>query len=258
MPPAISDEETSEYGEAAAPKSSSRSKKTAPGSRDGKGTLDVVIRSGIDNGDAGEDDQAEEGNEEEGSGEDLGDDEFIVEKILSHMVDPRDGSLKFKVKWEGWEKKSDQTWEEFDNLRENASDALDEYLASVGGRDKILEDSKTALKTKKRGRPAIGTPTNGTKRRRNESHPGSETPPASGKPWKTPQGTWEDHVESIDACHDESTGKLIVYLTWKDGHKTQHDTKTVYSRCPQKMLQFYERHVKIVMQSSDGTTKDES
>ncbi|KAI1770351.1 hypothetical protein F4818DRAFT_446326 [Hypoxylon cercidicola] len=254
MPPPISDEEASEYGEVAGPKSS-RGKKTA---RDDRQTLDVIIRSGIENGEAGDDDQAEEGGEEEGPDEDLGDDEFIVEKILNHMVNPRDGSLKFKVKWEGWERKSDQTWEEYDNLRENASDVLDEYLARVGGLDKILEDSKTALKTKKRGRPSLGTPTNGAKRRRNESHPDSETPPASRKSWTPPQGLWEDHVESIDACHDESTGKLIVYLTWKDGHKTQHDTKTVYSRCPQKMLQFYERHVKIVMQSSDDAAKDES
>ncbi|KAI6091465.1 heterochromatin protein one [Hypoxylon rubiginosum] len=258
MPPAISDEEASEYGEATAPKSSTRGKKAASSSRDAEGTLDVVIRSGIVNGDAGGGDQAEEDDEEEGLGEDLGEDEFIVEKILGHMADPKDNSVKFKVKWEGWEKKSDQTWEDYDNLRENATDVLDEYLASVGGLDKILEDSKTALKTKKRGRPALGTPTNGAKRRRNDSHPGSETPPVSGRVWRTPTGSWENDVESIDACHDEATGKLIVYLTWKDGHKTQHDTKTVYSRCPQKMLQFYERHVKIVMQSSDGPTKDEA
>ncbi|KAI0168994.1 heterochromatin protein one [Hypoxylon sp. FL1284] len=253
MPPAISDEEASEFGDAAAPRSSSRGKDGPKKDEQ----LDVVIRSGIDNGDAGDDDQPEEA-EEEGSDEDLGEDEFIVEKILGHMVDPKDGSLKFKVKWEGYEKKSDQTWEEYDNLRENASDVLDEYLESVGGRDRIIEESKAALKTKKRGRPAMGTPTNGTKRRRNESHPGSETPPASGRSWKPPAGSWEDHVESIDACHDESTGKLIVYLTWRNGHKTQHDTRTVYSRCPQKMLQFYERHVKIVMQSSDGTKEEEN
>lgn len=42
-------------------------------------------------------------------------------------------------------------------------------------------------------------------------------------------------IASIDACHDENTGKLVVYLTWKNGHKTQHDTKIVYSRCPQKV-----------------------
>jgi chromobox protein 1 len=102
-----------------------------------------------------------------------------------------------------------------------------------------MEEAQTALKTKKRGRPSMGTPVNGTKRRRNGSHPASTTPPASStRAWKPPAGSWEDHVESIDACHDENTGKLIVYLTWKDGQKTQHDTKVIYQRCPQKVCTY--------------------
>ncbi|KAH8160251.1 hypothetical protein CIB48_g8004 [Xylaria polymorpha] len=211
--------------------------------------LDVV---GDDGAKGDQDEENEEG--EEGD-EDLEEDEYIVEKILAHVLEA-DGSLKYKVKWEGYEKKADQTWEEESNLRENAAVVLDEYLESVGGRDKILDEAQTALKTKKRGRPSAGTSTNGTKRRRNDSHPASATPPASTRGWKPPQGSWEDLVESIDACHDENTGKLTVYLTWKDGQKTQHDTKVIYSRCPQKMLQFYERHVKIVPTATE-TVKDE-
>jgi hypothetical protein len=33
------------------------------------------------------------------------------------LTDKIQGSLKYKVKWEGYEKKSDQTWEEENNLR---------------------------------------------------------------------------------------------------------------------------------------------
>lgn len=138
--------------------------------------------------------------------------------------------------------------------RENAAEILSEYLASVGGRDKIFEETDEAKKSKKRGRPTGGgTPTSG-KRSKRDSHPGSETPPASAsaqKSWKTPAGSWEEHVASIDACHDENTGKLVVYLTWKNGNKTQHGTETIYTRCPQQMLRFYERHVKIVKTTSD-------
>ncbi|KAI2636767.1 heterochromatin protein one [Xylaria nigripes] len=187
------------------------------------------------------------GDEQEDEDEDLDEDEYIVEKILGHTLEA-DGTLKFKVKWEGYEKKSDQTWEEEDNLRENAAGVLDDYLETVGGRESIMEEAQGALKNKKRGRSAAATAANGSKRRRNEDHPASTTPPAKDhkRAWKPPQGSWEDDVETIDACHDENSGKLVVYLTWKDGHKTQHDTKMIYSRCPQKMLQFYERHVKIV------------
>ncbi|KAK2074694.1 hypothetical protein P8C59_008882 [Phyllachora maydis] len=59
-------------------------------------------------------------------------------------------------------------------------------------------------------------------------------------------GHWEDHIARIDACEDEETNKLMIYLQWKNGQKTQHETKIVYQRCPQKMLQYYEQHVRIV------------
>ncbi|KAI3321354.1 hypothetical protein HD806DRAFT_206267 [Xylariaceae sp. AK1471] len=250
MPPAISDDEKSDPGDIDVPvpqkrATSNRTSAVSHDDEDDDEMMDVV-------GDA-KGDQDERGEDED---EDLEEDEYIVEKILAHVLEA-DGSLKYRVKWEGWEKKSDQTWEEEENLRENAAGVLDEYLASVGGRDKIMEEAQTALKTKKRGRPSAGTPANGTKRRRNGSHPASATPPASStRAWKPPAGSWEDHVESIDACHDENTGKLIVYLTWKDGQKTQHETKVIYQRCPQKMLQFYERHVKIVSAGGEAA-KDE-
>ncbi|KAI0540569.1 heterochromatin protein one [Xylaria digitata] len=259
MPPAISDDETSDvedFSVSITTKRASANNNEAPVTSlkdDDSGEIDNEMLDVVE-GDDTKGDQDEEG----GDDDNLDEDEYIVEKILAHVLEA-DGTLKYKVKWEGYEKKSDQTWEEEDNLRENAAGVLDEYLESVGGREKILEEAQTALKTKKRGRPSAGTPANGTKRRRNErndSHPASATPPASTRAWKPPPGSWEDQVESIDACHDENTGKLIVYLTWKDGQKTQHDTKVIYSRCPQKMLQFYERHVKIVPTGID-TVKDE-
>lgn len=123
--------------------------------------------------------------------------------------------------------------------RDNASEILKEYLESVGGREKIIEDSQTATKTKKRGRPS-GTPVNGSnkKSRRTGSHPASATPPASVTEWRPPAGSWENDVAHLDARHDENTGRLVVYLTWKNGQKTQHDTKIIYARCPQQVTIF--------------------
>lgn len=116
---------------------------------------------------------------------------------------------------------------------ENASDILAEYLLAHGGEDKILEESEKGVKGKKRGRPAASAPAAG--KRRKGDHPSDSTPPATTKAWKPPAGSWEDEVQSIDACHDENSGKLIVYLTWKNGQKTQHETKVIYQRCPQKV-----------------------
>lgn len=126
--------------------------------------------------------------------------------------------------------------------RENASIILDEYYQSVGGREKVFEDMKNALKNKKRGRPSTNTSTAGNKRARKSGvHPGDTSPPASARQaaWKPPAGSWENEIAALDAAEDEEQGKLMVYLTWKNGHRTQHDTSVIYKRCPQKVRQAY-------------------
>lgn len=124
--------------------------------------------------------------------------------------------------------------------RDNAAGALAEYFKSIGGREKIFEQTNTALKARKRGRQSQSatpaTPVE-TKRARKNGHPKDTTPPASVKEleWKPPSGSWDDDVETVDMCQDEENGTFIVYLTWKNGKKTQHPKEVVYRRCPQKV-----------------------
>ncbi|KAJ4420648.1 hypothetical protein N0V82_004213 [Gnomoniopsis sp. IMI 355080] len=149
--------------------------------------------------------------------EDLEEDEYVVEKIFEHYI------------------------------------ANDEYYESIGGKEKIFEQTKKALNGRKRQRQSkSATPVETTKAaKKQKSHPLDSTPPASAKAaeWKPPSGSWEDHVETVDMCQDENDGTFIVYLTWKNGKKTQHPKEVIYRRCPQKMLRFYERHIRI---SRDG------
>ncbi|KAK4201097.1 putative heterochromatin factor HP1 [Triangularia verruculosa] len=240
MPPAMSDSEPSDSEHRASVRRSGKKaqKHSEP------------LEEDFDEPEAQNGDVAEEDEEDE---EDDGEEEaevYVVEKILSHMIG-KDGEPLFEVKWEGYEKKADRTWEPEDNLLVNASEILNEYLKSVGGREALLNETQTALKSKKRGRKDSSTPQSSTtskRSKRNSSHPLDSEPPASAKQtaWKPPAGSWEDHIAQLDACEDEETHKLMVYLTWKNGHKTQHETSVIYSRCPQKMLQFYERHVRII------------
>lgn len=216
---------------------------------------------------------------------------YIVEKILSHRFEK--GAIKYEVKWEGYEKKADRTWEPEENLtyahrsdlignaltewnRENAQSCLDEYFERVGGKDKIMAEIQNGLKNKKRSRPQSNTPTSTSKRsRKNGDHPGESSPPATAKAvqWKPPAGSWEDQILELDACEDEEAGKLMVYLTWKNGARTQHETSVIYKRCPQKvcamasisrtsanlrgqMLEFYERHVRIIKKDADNVADE--
>ncbi|PMD35734.1 hypothetical protein L207DRAFT_516686 [Hyaloscypha variabilis F] len=192
--------------------------------------------------------ESEKEEDEDDDDEPVGPDEYVVESIRSHIVDEDTGELKFEVKWEGYEKASDRTWEPEENL-ETASKVLNEYLAKVGGKEAILaawqEKKATAKKGKKRGRASTGTEaTNGTKRGRKNGHPKDGSPPVSASKveWKPPSGSWEEHVTHVDAC-EGNEGTVVVYLTWKTGQKTQHPLAAVYKRCPQQMLRFYESHL---------------
>lgn len=107
-----------------------------------------------------------------------------------------------------------------------------------GGRDQIIEDTQQAAKTKKRGRKSTGEASN--KRSRRNGHPADTTPPATAVKagaWQPPAGSWEDHIESIDAAEDGNSGKLVVFLNWKNGKKTKHSTDVIYRRCPQKVCE---------------------
>jgi chromobox protein 1 len=128
--------------------------------------------------------------------------------------------------------------------RETASKILNEYLASVGGKDQILslwEEKKAEAaqkKGKKRGRANTNTPQNGTNgAKRSKKAASEDTPPASAKQaeFKPPSGNWEDEVVHIDAC-EGNEGTVVVYLTWKGGQKSQHPLAQVYKRCPQKVI----------------------
>ncbi|KAL4722037.1 hypothetical protein ACLX1H_011232, partial [Fusarium chlamydosporum] len=213
MPPALSDEENSDVEEFTTPPRTSRNKSTSAAVSDKFEDVKPEEGSGKD----GEEDEDEE----------LDEDEFVVEEIKKHFVD-EDNTLKFQVKWEGYEAKKDLTWEPEENLRESAQEILDQYFEKLGGREKLFEETKTAAKTKKRRRATNGTPSTAastTKRsRQGDVHPADTTPPATAKPWSPPAGSWEDEIESIELEEDETRGKIIVYLRWKNGKKTKHDT----------------------------------
>ncbi|EAA28396.1 hypothetical protein GE21DRAFT_9232 [Neurospora crassa] len=259
-PSALSDEEAASSVELDTRSATSSSKKQ---SRDKKSVKYTIPEPEDFEDEEQNGDGADEGGEDDEEGDEEEEDVYVVEKILDHMLND-DNEPLFLVKWEGYEKKSDQTWEPEDTLIEGASERLKEYFTKIGGREKIFEASAAAQKIKKRGRPSSnsGTPqaSSNKRSRKNGDHPLNSEEPQTAKnaAWKPPAGSWEEHIAQLDACEDEDTHKLMVYLTWKNGHKTQHTTDVIYKRCPQKMLQFYERHVRIIKRDPDSEDREGS
>ncbi|KAL9563935.1 hypothetical protein ACKAV7_011970 [Fusarium commune] len=147
------------------------------------------------------------------------------------------GNLLFQVKWKGFENKKDLTWEPEENLKVSGDEILNEYFDTIGGRHKIFEESDSTAKTKRRIPMTNGTyGTRPKRQRRNKAHATDETLLATAKKWSPPSGSWEDEIETIDTCEENNNGYLTVYLTWKNGQKTKHDTEIIYKKCPQKVV----------------------
>lgn len=66
--------------------------------------------------------------------------------------------------------------------------------------------------------------------------------------WAPPASltSWEDEVETIDTVERRQIAgedELVVHLVWKSGKKTEHLTRDIRRKCPQKLLDFYEGHL---------------
>ncbi|KAI8646190.1 hypothetical protein BD408DRAFT_410356 [Parasitella parasitica] len=56
---------------------------------------------------------------------------------------------------------------------------------------------------------------------------------------------WETAVDSIEYVEKSKIPGLLVYINWKNGYKSVHHSTEVYSKCPQKMIEYYEKHFKF-------------
>ncbi|ERS96523.1 hypothetical protein HMPREF1624_06727 [Sporothrix schenckii ATCC 58251] len=190
---------------------------------------DVDSKDQNEKGTSGDDDDVDEDEDDEDG------DEYEVQQIIDHMLDENE-EPRFRVVWKGYESPSDHTWEPEDNLAENASEILSEYITKIGGRPKLFEKPS---KGKKRGRqPASASPTTASKRpKKSEDHPADRESPAEvQKVFKPPAGSWEDEVVDVEMFRGDD-GELRVFLTWRNGSKSQHAAQHAY------ILRFYESRI---------------
>ncbi|KAI5807418.1 hypothetical protein DFH27DRAFT_523063 [Peziza echinospora] len=172
-------------------------------------------------------------------------DEYVVEAIKDHKFEGK--VLMLLVKWKGYEKKSDMTWEPEENCA-GAKDVVKEYFASLGGRPKYQPPAPASAK---RGRASTGAATPAASSKKKKTTPSNESPaPADEPKWRPPAGSWEDEIQAIDTIEKTEKG-LICYIQWGNGKKSQHEVHTVYKKAPQRMLKFYEQH--LVFKESSTT-----
>ncbi|MCJ1404478.1 hypothetical protein MMC11_007704 [Xylographa trunciseda] len=215
--------------------------------------------------------KAEAAGSEEEDDDDGEEEVYTVEKIVAHAYDFPD------VKWLGYDKKSDLTWETEENLQ-GAIDILQLYFDSIGGRPDPASSKSTS--TKKRGRQSTGkteTPDNQAKKvkteevpkkkdgrgRKRKSSPGLMDLDATLKDgWEPPKplpGAWEEGVLSVQTIEGNDDGTKWAYLSWADEgadgpkkRQTKALLSTCYIACPQVMLKFFESHLVFTDKKVNG------
>ncbi|KAJ5478960.1 hypothetical protein N7530_004469 [Penicillium desertorum] len=205
--------------------------------------------NGNDDQDSPEDEDEEEEDEEEGL--------YVVEDIIDHAwLD--DGTLKLFVKWKGYEKIEDHTWEEEEGLLEGARDIVTAYYKKIGGRPKKSAEKPTAGKPgrkrksmgdSKLAKPSPAPAASEAKRQRRKSAPKEttkqETPSSedNGAQWLPKGKNWDKDVKEVDTIVREGDAGLMAWLEFNNGHKAKLSVQACYEKCPLKMLKFYESHL---------------
>ncbi|KAJ5959485.1 uncharacterized protein N7479_006635 [Penicillium vulpinum] len=221
---------------------------------------DIPFRNASEtNGKDAQDSPEDEGDEEDE--DEVEDGLYIVEKIIQHSwLD--DGTLKLFVKWKGYDKIEDHTWEDEEGLMEGARDIVTEYYKKIGGRPKKSEEKSTAAKPgrkrKSMGDSKIATPSpapaaSEAKRQRRKSVPkeiskettkqASSASEENNTQWLPKGKNWDKDVKSVDTIVREGSAGLMVWLEFNNGHKAKLSLHACYEKCPMKMLQFYESHL---------------
>lgn len=193
---------------------------------------------------------------------------YVVEAILDHRADFEDGMMRYQVKWKGYEKKSERTWETEDNFV-GARDILEAYWQKLGG--KPASNSSKAVSKKRARKSAGGSETpdstvvkkqrkSGSRKSKDASAMDDEKTPepptgftdVGNDNWKAPKpssGAWDNHVQTVDTIEKDDQGELWAYLVWNDKnddgrfYRSKARLTTCNKACPQRMLQFYEKHV---------------
>lgn len=196
----------------------------------------------------------EDEEQEEEEEEDVGEDEYIVEKIIGHRFSK--GVLEYDVKWQGYDNPRDRTWEPEQNM-ESAIDVLNEYFDDIGGRPEKPEKG-----TKRKGRASTAKSDTGTPASTSKRSKKAQDEPVE-KTWSPPPGSWEhdvSHIDTVEQSKDPKTGKEVkfAYIVWNNQKKTQHPLRHIYTKCPQKMLLYYESHLVFTTNDTNGQAMDET
>ncbi|KAK0807256.1 hypothetical protein LTR75_006640 [Friedmanniomyces endolithicus] len=217
---------------------------------------------------------ADEEEDEDDDDEDAAEDEYRVEEILKHDFD---GSTTiYQIKWLGWDKASDLTWEPVENL-DGAQDILAAYHKKIGGAPEPPATKSSHKKGKGGGKrsasDAFGASPASHNKKKSSDRKSNGASAVDAKARVMPLGSWDDLVlrvtsivEQVATVKESDSGgarkkgeeeiELVGLLEWKKGEqkKTQHKMRLLRQKVPQRLLDYYEQHLVFTSGEDDGKT----
>ncbi|KAF9081724.1 hypothetical protein BGX23_000522 [Mortierella sp. AD031] len=228
---------------------------------------------------ANNDENVEEEEEEKEEEEE----EYEVERVVGHKRVR--GLLKYNLKWKGyseddntWEKEDgvfctdlvEEYWTRYEQAGGSRTDlngadgvapkqeAARQQKPKSPAPPKATKATKATASTAGRGSrkdrdgdtvmeiaPAKRQKTSSTHKKSRKADEGGAESVDENK-WMPPKSwvSWEDRVDIVQTV-ERCNQKLQVRLIWNNGKETQHPIEAAHQKCPQKLIQFYESHIKF-------------
>ncbi|KZS94615.1 hypothetical protein SISNIDRAFT_453567 [Sistotremastrum niveocremeum HHB9708] len=225
-------------------------------------------------------DQSDEGEKEAEENGEQAEEEFEIEEILKHSKGYyEEGIFAYFVKWKGYAE-DENTWvNEPDAI--GAQDLITEYWEKKGGRPSPTKGRGKATKGRKSGasnasaasvepsEKASASKRSNQRKRKLSEETEDEAPSASKRKARestadsVPQAitvddddeignmqqwmskkNWESIVKEINTVERDANGELLIYFTLHNGSKVMEPAKLCRTRFPQKMVSFYESHLR--------------
>ncbi|EFO18180.2 hypothetical protein LOAG_10315 [Loa loa] len=171
------------------------------------------------------------------------DEEYVVEKILDRRYNRRRKRIEYLIKWAGYDNESENTWESAENCK-SAPDAIREYEESL---------KKNATKYLLRSRPVtMGSgsnddekePSKFLKRKTDEIKKElySEENSSDDSEEISSKRTKVDCILGVKKQDNE----ILAVVRFEDGRYDLIPTQVLVSKCPKKLVNYYERSLKFV------------
>ncbi|KAJ3092597.1 Trefoil factor 3 [Quaeritorhiza haematococci] len=211
-----------------------------------------------------------------------GEDVFEIEEILDWRV--RDGKDQFLIKWKNFPPE-ENTWEERANIF--ADHIIERFWEEKRQQLEKREMQKKQRAGTKRKAGSAKSQKGGASiepvKSAKAPASSSQKPPDAKRPKLDamniedddsefvyePEATlprnimslpvWEDMIQSVDTVEegpkkhtrDGEERTFVIFVSWKDGRRTMHDSIIASKKFPQKLIQFYQKHLRFKKIHSD-------